>query len=326
MMNAPEIFPYSLRARSPMNARHAGTSVSGVLVRSAGGHACLQAWESLGDAPLAEHVASLAGGHPTLLADRALAAAADDAAARLAGRSLFDGLVIPPSHATIIGPMDPTLAESWLARGFDSFKVKLGAAWRVAMPGVLAAAAAHPHARWRFDFNASIDANEALAWMRSLPDALRAATDFVEDPCPFSPCDWAELEEAGGLRLAADAWCTDPAAAGFLGICKPARDDARMVLETAVAGKRPMVVTSNMDHPLGVVWAALWAARFAAAGVHHGPAGLCTHLLFAPDAFSERLGPEGNRLRAPGGTGLGFDDLLAGLPWQRVIRGTGWVG
>ena len=187
MMNAPEIFPYSLRARSPMNARHAGTSVSGVLVRSAGGHACLQAWESLGDAPLAEHVASLAGGHPTLLADRALAAAADDAAARLAGRSLFDGLVIPPSHATIIGPMDPTLAESWLARGFDSFKVKLDAAWRVAMPGVLAAAAAHPHARWRFDFNASIDANEALAWMRSLPDALRAATDFVEDPVRFLP-------------------------------------------------------------------------------------------------------------------------------------------
>jgi O-succinylbenzoate synthase len=318
MNSTVEIFPYILRARTPLNARHEGNSVAGVLVRRAGGHACLQAWEALGDAPLADHVASLAGGNPTGLASRAVNAAAVDAAARRAGRSLCEDLIIPPSHATLLGPPDADTMESWFDRGFDTFKVKLGRDWRQAMPAVLAAAAAHPGARWRFDFNSSITAGEALAWARSLPDKMLAATDFVEDPCPFTPCDWMDLEEATGLRIAADACCTEPPASGFIGICKPARDDAQAVLAAAMAIRRPMVVTSNMDHPLGVAWAACWAARFAAAGVHHGPAGLCTHLLFEPDRFSDHLVLAGNRMEAPAGTGLGFDDLLAALPWQRM--------
>lgn len=318
MMPTPEIFPYTLHGRTALNARHAGHSVSGVLVRSGGGFACLQAWESLGDDPLAVHVESLAGGNPSSLASRAIVAAAMDAVTRAAGQSLFDGLVIPASHATITGPINPALAESWIARGFDTFKMKLGPEWPVAMPGIIAAAAAHPQARWRFDFNASVDAIGFSTWARSLPDTMRATIDFVEDPCLFSPGAWAELEESTSLRLAADAWCCDPAAAGFIGICKPARDDAQAVLDAAVERKRPMVVTSNMDHSVGVAWAAVWAARFAAAGVQHGPAGLCTPLLFEPDAFSERFGPEGNRLRPPGGSGIGFDDLLAGLPWRGV--------
>ena len=34
--------------------------------------------------------------------------------------------------------------------------------------------------------------------------------------------------------------------------------------------------------------------------------------------FSERLGQVGPKFRSPGGTGLGFDDLLEKLPWKRL--------
>ena len=74
-----------------------------------------------------------------------------------------------------------------------------------------------------------------------------------------------------------------------------------------------VIVTSAMDHVLGQFWAAWHACR-----VPEQTHGVATHHLFAPDAFSERVSLDGCRLVAPGGTGLGFDDLLEGLPWKRL--------
>ena len=79
--------------------------------------------------------------------------------------------------------------------------------------------------------------------------------------------------------------------------------------------------TSNLDHPLGQCWAAYSAALFYA----DKPAdvvplcGLVTQHVYRPNAFSELLGmsisPE---FCVPGGTGLGFDDLLAAQEWKRL--------
>jgi O-succinylbenzoate synthase len=111
-----------------------------------------------------------------------------------------------------------------------------------------------------------------------------------------------------------------PGADGFVLVCKPARDDAGAMLERARRTGRQVIVTSNMDHAFGVAWAAYWAARFEAEGCLRGPAGLATTLLFEPEAFADRLAPVGCRLSAPCGTGLGFDDLLAGLEFVPAIR------
>lgn len=43
-----------------------------------------------------------------------------------------------------------------------------------------------------------------------------------------------------------------------------------------------------------------------------------THRLFEKNAFGERLQAAGPEWTSPGGTGLGFDDLLAELPWVPV--------
>ena len=307
------IFPYTLTARTALNARHASAVVNGLLLHANGGYTCFQPWESLGDEPISRHLEQYHEGKVTPLLANALAAAAVDGQARREERSLFDGLAIPESHATLAGFVTPKTAGAWHARGFTTLKVKLGPDWRERMPEIEAAAGAWPDLVWRFDFNESLTAEEFFLWSKSLGANLRNQTDVIEDPCPFTPCDWGDLEEATGLRLAVDRRVDAPGADGFVLVCKPARDDAGAVLERARGRGRQVIVTSNMDHPLGVAWAAYWAARFEAEGCLHGPAGLATALLFEPDAFADLLSPVGCRLRVPAGTGLGFDDLLAGL-------------
>ena len=46
--------------------------------------------------------------------------------------------------------------------------------------------------------------------------------------------------------------------------------------------------------------------------------GLQTHGLFEMDAFTARLGPVKPGFKPPGGSGLGFDDLLEDLPWKKI--------
>lgn len=69
-----------------------------------------------------------------------------------------------------------------------------------------------------------------------------------------------------------------------------------------------------MDHPIGQLHAARVAARLAT----NPRCGLVTHVLFEPNAFSERLALDGARLVPPGGIGIGFEDLLENLDWTRL--------
>lgn len=216
--------------------------------------------------------------------------------------------------------MTPASAAVWRERGFTTLKVKLGPDWRKRMPDIVAAAEAWPDLVWRFDFNESTSVNDFFLWAKSLDGKLKAQIDLVEDPCPFSPCDWADLEEATGLRLAVDRQVGARGAESFVLVCKPARDHAAAMLEHARNTGTRVLVTSNMDHPLGVAWAAYWAARFEEEGCLRGPAGLATTLLFEPDAFSDFFAPVGSRLCVPPGTGLGFDNLLADLDFVPVTR------
>ena len=46
--------------------------------------------------------------------------------------------------------------------------------------------------------------------------------------------------------------------------------------------------------------------------------GLLTHALYENDPFIERMRSAGPLLIAPEGTGIGFDDLIERLPWERL--------
>lgn len=249
----------------------------GALIRVGDGFADVHPWPELGDDPLEAQLALLARGETTELTSRSLHFAALDAAARASSRSLFEGLTIPPSHWPGSDPPP----------SFDVAKVK-------------SIEQLPERVRLRIDFNATLSADEFLRLR--LP---RERIDFVEDPCPYDAATWRMLRERTGLRLALDRFVAEESVDVL--VVKPA-------LQEMPRSSREIVVTSYMDHAVGQMFAAFFAASHHVTNV----CGLFTHVLYEPDLFFERVRAEGPRLLAPEGSGIGFDDMLEALPWKRL--------
>ncbi len=272
-------WPYELVPRRPLSAIAAAGSRRGALIRVDAGFADVHPWPELGDAPLDEQIAGLSRGVTTPLTAASLRFAAIDAAERRAGRSVFEGLTIPPSHWPGADP----------PAGFDT--VKLKSIDRIP-----------DHVRLRIDFNATLTPDEFVRIAATLP---RERIDFIEDPCPYDAATWRDLRNRTGLRLALDRGNGDEDVDVL--VVKPA-------VQKILSSRAEIVVTSYMDHPLGQLCAAYAAAS---AGITT-TCGLVTHVLYESDSFIERMQIDGARLVPPRGTGFGFDDLLEVLPWRRI--------
>jgi O-succinylbenzoate synthase len=300
------VWRYTIRARGPLNARASSSDREGALIRDdGGGVGCIHPWPELGDEPLNEQLTALAAGRPTNLGEQALLCAEADGFARRQGRSLFSGLNIPPSHWTAPGHVFSPPPE-----GFDTIKLK-----SVAHLGRYRAE--FPHHRLRIDFNDTLTESGFRDWWLALDDATRAVIEFIEDPIPWDPAAWRRLREELGAPLAADREVMTRAGEADWLIVKPATINAVEPGELAWRTGKRVAFTSYLDHAIGQLHAAWRAAECAAIfGDRLGACGLVTHHLFEPDPFFERLSFQGNRLTPPGGTGLGFDDLLDSLPWK----------
>lgn len=276
------VHQYALVPRMRLSARAAEGVRRGALIRVDGGFADVHPWPELGDANLDEQLALLARGETTPLTRRSLWFASMDAEARREGRSLFEGVTIPESHWLLVDDVPPA---------FDTVKVK--------MPRLLDPSLARY--RLRLDFNAVLTPDAFARFLDNLDPALQI--EFVEDPCPYDDAIWRELRKR--VRLAADR---ERGAEADVVVVKPA-------VEEVPNDPREIVVTSYMDHPVGQLFAAVECGRLVRMSDR---CGLLTHLIYEPNAFSERLGIDGTRLVPPGGAGIGFDDLLENLPWRRL--------
>jgi O-succinylbenzoate synthase len=270
-------WPYELIPRRRLSAIAAPGSRRGALIRVDDGFADVHPWPELGDAPLDEQLATLRRGETTSLTAASLRFAAIDAAARRAGKSVFEGLVIPPSHWPGADPPS----------GFDT--VKLKSIDRIP-----------EHVRLRIDFNATLTPDEFVRIAATLP---HDRIDFIEDPCPYDAATWRSLRERTGLRFALDRG-TGTEDVDVL-VVKPA-------VQQIPRTNAEVVVTSYMDHAIGQLGAAYAAAS---AGIT-ATCGLVTHVLYENDPFIERMRIDGARLIPQEGTGFGFDDLLEALPWR----------
>lgn len=323
-MNDIRMYRYELRPLAAGNVKGSLARRVGALLRAGEGFADVHPWPELGDMPLDQQLALLASGTTTPLTEASLELARKDGEARAAGKSLFDGLTIPDSHYLQLraeGEMD----LRFLARqGFARLKVKAGKdldderAWirnvlskidetRVAL-------------KMRIDFNASLTFPQLETFLSFIPMNLRDHIDFLEDPSPYDPDLWQELRGTYGVRLAADFEKPGGDCKGIdVLVIKPARENVAAQLAMAEAHRLRVVLTSSLDHPVGQMGAAFEAACV----LRDRPdllddCGLLSHGIYRPDAFSERISKDGPRLIPPAGTGIGFDDLLAALPWERL--------
>ena len=311
-------YPYTLYPVGALSARSAAQPREGVLLRGDnGGYACLQSWPGLGDAPLEYELDALREGTPLRLGERALKCIEVDGEARAKGVSLFEGLQVPRSHATLTVSATPSQVYNLHQKGFRVGKIKVIPKIASTVERLVNLAAMVPDWKWRVDFNCTLSPEAALKFWETLSDAMKARIDFVEDPCVYDVNVWQQLQDAG-MPLSYDT----PVLAGgtiphrttkpMMRVVKPARHHSTT--------GRP-VFTNNMDHPVGQCWAAYNAALYYT-GKPESEIPLCglvTQHIYKPNAFSRELGlditPE---FHVPAGTGLGFDALLADLPWQKL--------
>lgn len=309
------IWRYVLRFQGAANRRSERREVEGFLLREGGGYGCVQPWPEFGHPPIEDQIQALAEGRRSLLVDAARRCAAVDRGWRRAGRSVFEGAEVPDSHATIVNP-EQQADEAWRA-GFRVFKVKCGTTPEdaSALSGLVAE---FPELLLRLDFNEVPGCAEFEEWWLALDDPVRQRVDFLEDPFPFDGEEWMRFTRRNGVRLAADRWAAMAMAGeASVRVIKPAWGEPETMPRKSWPGE--VVFTSAMDHPVGQAWAA-WAAATGKRTMpgRVGICGLQTHHLFEPDEFSERFGRWGPEFRSPGGTGLGFDDLLESLDWELV--------
>lgn len=309
---------YKLTARQPVNATTTRRTYEGVLLRIDDGFACLHPWPELGDPTLEKCLADLRGPRRWPIVRRALRCAQEDANARFIGDELFDEIDVPDSHGTLPWH-DERIVESAVDKGFAQLKMKVGRDLSAESAFLDDMSSKHPQLRWRLDFNEVTTADEAREFLLGLPEALRARLDFVEDPCPYAEDVWRELGRETRTILAVDREAAPRCEAAGVMVVKPAVDEPWLLAEAAAGRGQQVVVTSYMEHPLGQCFAAWEAAKLNVQ--FPGLVGICglqTHQLFTPCDFSERLGRWSPHFKSPGGTGLGFDDLLERLPWKRL--------
>jgi len=313
MMPEIHFWRCELQSAIPLNARTRRRIHEGALLRVGDGFGCVHPWPELGDAPLADQLALLRENRTTALTKQTLACCAADGAARREARRLFAGLAIPPSHATL--PEFPSADEcaALSADGFSCIKIKAPNDCRemASMINELAAELDRLGLplSLRLDFNATLTPNAVLDFAWTLTKPARRRIEFLEDPCPYDPVQWRAVRRMAQIPLALDRCEAAPEPDSFdVRVIKPA-------LQEIPASPGRMLVTSYMDHPLGQMFAA-WQAALHFDGCD--ACGLLTHALFEPNPFSERLRVSGPLLHPPKGTGLGFDDLLEGLPWKRL--------
>jgi L-alanine-DL-glutamate epimerase-like enolase superfamily enzyme len=145
-----------------------------------------------------------------------------DAVARAEGRhlvSLLDPALPLPrrlvSDVTLpILPLERmvTLADEWRARGFRTFKVKVGHDLEKDRAALLAVASRVPGSSFRLDANAGFTAAEAIALLRACLDAgLRI--ECFEQPCAREDIDGLEAVQASapGVPVVADESLRGPA-------------------------------------------------------------------------------------------------------------------
>lgn len=312
------ISPYRLRARSFLNSISSRREFEGVLIRVGEGYGCIHPWPELGDPPLEKCLEDLKGRRAWSIVKRALRCAEYDNVARVAEESLFEEMEVPRSHATLV---DANIKELALAveAGFDTVKIKAGRNVSVETRFLEEMSVEYPTLKWRIDFNELLEPDAADRFLGGLSEVVRRKIDFIEDICPFSESVWGELWKKYRVPLAVDRESGPHRIAAQCMVIKPAVDEPFLLGEAAIMNSQRAVITSYMDHPLGQTFAAWEAARTEL--IFPGLIGTCgvqTHHLFEKDAFVEKLGDWKPNFKAPGGTGLGFDDELAALTWMSL--------
>lgn len=320
---------YELFPRTRIGAVAEATPRRGALLRvrfsdRKVGYADCHPWPELGDAPLSKQLDLLHQGKLTELTERSIELATLDAQARAAGKSLWEGVKIPESHALF--PDRRTLSslelESLAHQGFSLIKIKMGsgeveedAKWIKKNFAELRAL----KIKLRIDFNGALTSELFKKFLGEL-GSTQSVIDFVEDPTPYDAQVWREFQRSA-VRIALDRCplkmesSLEPDSFSVL-VFKPAIRSLEWAKKMQSQFSVSLVTTTYADHPLGQVGAAWCAAQLEQSET----AGLLSHTIYQFHPFMELIQTKKNILQPPPGTGWGFDELLRGIEWLPITK------
>lgn len=331
---------YTLHSRGALNAVSQRHEFHGALIRVDDGVGCLHPWPEFGDVPIEEQINLLREGGTSKVIERALHMAAADGAARRSGVNLFSGLEIPLSHYSwdhhqpLESQMRRVIGEGWRAikmKGSAGFEETVTALEEVAgwidqerdlpsperkQAGSWQVPFLDAPPKFRVDFNSCLSGGSFANFLKQLPPHVRQRLDFIEDPFEYDAAAWSGLQRTHGIRLALDKRLPGATRGFDVAVMKPGRRESREIIRGLPPEVR-VVMTSAMDHAIGQSFAAYEAAMaWRELGERMDLCGLCTEHLFEKDVFFERMSSHGGKLEIDRGTGLGFDEVLAKLPWE----------
>lgn len=282
------------------------------------GHADLHPWPELGEPILQELLGRLKLQQEHPLIARALQIAAEDAAARSRGTSLFFGQNIPASHKLLpsLEGVTPTDVQTWIEQGYRRFKVKMGARLTHETSDLRDLISVGT-GLWRLDFNGRIGWVDFTAWWNEHGTWLAPHLDGIEDP--VLPADTVALESI--LKESPEAF---PKAAlfedrlnfeGAVGrVVKPEIQNYKPGAEKP----RRLWVTNNLVHPFGHAVALAYAARWQS-GEPCGLQGLDQYVATPGlKTWVDQIRYHGPVTLPPSGTGFGFDALLSKVAWKAL--------
>ncbi len=257
------------------------------------GYADCHPWEELGDLSLEQQLSFLREGQLTPMTTRSLDFALIDSQARSKKINLFENLELPESHCLIGSDIFP--------EEFQIYKCKDPRLCLELLPKL------PEDKKIRMDFNFKLTKGQFIEFLGRARPYFKSF-DFIEDPFAFDPQTWKEFETEYGIPFALDR--AKEGEEHTLRVIKPAVDAPRQD-ETSSR----CLFTSYLDHPLGQAAAAYTAAVSGCRNV----CGLASHLVYQPNAFSQRFQMNKARLVIPPlGYGFGFDDCLEELHWRHL--------
>jgi len=306
---------------------HEGALLKAVWPDGKTGYADLFPVRKFGDADVDTQLSALANGKLSSLTEQSIWLAKRDAILRKNKQSAFVGMAKVKNHFLVTDLF--TFTDSKMAEirssGYSTLKLKVGFDPEEEVKVISRWLKQHP-IMLRLDFNSRLKFDDYQVFMLSLQQGERARIEFVEDPFSWNADAWKAVAEFAPLAIDNEAekidWEKLKSPVPFkVMIIKPARTDVEKAVAKVNQYGLKMVVTSSMDHPVGVAHALHVATELKKFNPNTLlDCGCLTLRVYKPNEFANVIQVTGPYLSGIKGTGIGFNELLENTPWIKVQR------
>lgn len=291
------------------------------------GYADLFPWPELGDAGIEDQLEALAQGKISGLVEQSIWLAKKDAALRRDKINAYAGISKVKNHYLIsdFRTFNDSHMKELRSAGFTTLKIKVGRDPDEEVKFISRTVKQNP-VMVRLDFNSKGTLNSFRDFILKLGPGESSRIEYVEDPFPWNSDAWAEGQKMvplaidhEGEKVDFDSLKTPPPFKVV--VIKPARQDVEKAVKRVNQFGLKMVVTSSLDHPVGVAH----AMKVAADLKKFNPntlidCGCLTLKSYKPNEFTNRISVQGPFLNSISGTGIGFDDLFEKVPWVAIQK------